>query len=50
MTQMLFWEMICVHEGSSSECEKLLKKINVFEILPHENANDMYSCLNVLVE
>jgi hypothetical protein len=28
----------------------LLKKINSFEMLPKESANDMYTRLNVLVE
>jgi hypothetical protein len=27
-----------------------MKKLISFEILPHENTNDMYSRLNVLVE
>ena len=27
-----------------------MKKLNSFEMLPKESANEMYSCLNVLVE
>jgi hypothetical protein len=27
-----------------------MKKLNSFEILPNESANEIYSCLNVLVE
>jgi hypothetical protein len=27
-----------------------MKKLNSFEMLPHESANEMYSLLNVLVE
>jgi hypothetical protein len=27
-----------------------MKKLNSFEMLANENANDMYSCLNILVE
>ena len=37
-----------------SEREKryhlVMKKLNSFEMLPKECANEMYSCLNVLVE
>jgi hypothetical protein len=49
------WENLCaLHEGTKSECEEnyhiALKKINSFEMLPKESANDMYTRLNVLVE
>jgi hypothetical protein len=49
------WENLCaLHEGTKSEREEryhiALKKINSFEILPKESANEMYTCLNVLVE
>jgi hypothetical protein len=27
-----------------------MKKLNPFETLPHENVNDMYSCLIIVVE
>jgi hypothetical protein len=49
------WENICaLHEGTKSEREEryhiALKKINSFEMLPKESANDMYTHLKVLVE
>jgi hypothetical protein len=49
------WENICaLLEGTKSEREEryhiALKKINSFEMLPKESANDMYTRLNVLVE
>ena len=49
------WEEICaLHEGTLSEREQhhstLSKKLSDFRMFPHENANQMYSCLNVLVE
>jgi hypothetical protein len=49
------WENLCaLHEGTKSEREEryhiALKKINSFEMLPKESANDMYTRLNVLVE
>ena len=41
-------------EGTKSEREKryhlVMKKLNSFEMLPKECANEMYSRLNVLVE
>ena len=41
-------------DGTKSECEEryhlVIKKLNSFEILPSENANEMYSRLNVHVE
>ena len=47
------WSDVCVlHEGTKSEHEKryylIMKKLNSFEMLPKECANEMYSCLNVL--
>ena len=49
------WTDICaLHERTKSEREKhyhlVMKKLNSFEMLPKESANEMYSCLNVLVE
>jgi hypothetical protein len=49
------WEnLYALHKGTKSEREKryhiALKKINSFEMLPEESANDMYTRLNVLVE
>jgi hypothetical protein len=49
------WGNLCsLHEGTKSECEERyhisLKKINSFEMLPKESANDMYTRLNVLIE
>jgi hypothetical protein len=49
------WENLCaLYEGTKSEREKryhiTLKKINLFEMLPKESANGMYTRLNVLVE
>jgi hypothetical protein len=48
------WSDICaLHEGTKSECEEryhlVMKKLNSFEMLPNESANDMYSRLNFLV-
>ena len=43
-----------LHEGTKSEREEryhlVMKKLNSFEMLPSESANEMYSRLNVLVE
>jgi hypothetical protein len=49
------WKNLCaLHERTKSEREEhyyiALKKINSFEMLPKESANDMYTRLNVLVE
>ena len=49
------WPNFCaLHEGTKSEHEEryhlVMKKLNSFEMLPSDNANEMYSCLNVLVE
>jgi hypothetical protein len=49
------WENLCaLHEGTKSEREEryhiALKKINSFEMLPKESANEIYTRLNVLVE
>jgi hypothetical protein len=49
------WTNFCaLHEGTKSEREEhyhiALKKINSFEMLSKESANDMYTRLNVLVE
>ena len=43
-----------IHEGTKSEHEEryhlVMKKLNSFEMLPNESANELYSRLNVLVE
>jgi hypothetical protein len=49
------WMDICgLHEGTRSEREEryhiAMRKLNSFEMLANENANAMYSCLNILVE
>ena len=49
------WSDVCaLHEGTKSEREEcyhlVIKKLNSFEILPKESANEIYSRLNVLVE
>ncbi|XP_066365616.1 uncharacterized protein [Miscanthus floridulus] len=49
------WTNICaLHEGTNSEREEryhlVISKMNAFTILPNENANEMYSHLNILVE
>ena len=49
------WSDVCAfHEGTKSEHEEhyhlVMKKLNSFEMLPKECANEMYSHLNVLVE
>ena len=49
------WSDICaLHEGTKSEHEEcyhlVMEKLNSFEMLPKEGANEMYSRLNILVE
>ena len=49
------WSDVCaLHERTKSEHEEryhlIMKKLNSFEMLPKECANEMYSRLNVLVE
>jgi hypothetical protein len=49
------WMDICaLHEGTKSECEEryhiAMKKLNSSEMLANENASDMYSRLNIIVE
>ena len=49
------WSDICaLHERTKSEREEryhlVMKMLNSFEMLPSENANEMYSRLNVFVE
>lgn len=49
------WSDICaLHEGTKSEREEryhlVMRKLNSFEMLDKESANDMYSRLNILVE
>ena len=49
------WLDVCaLHERTKSEREEryhlVIKKLNSFEMLPKECANEMYSRLNVLVE
>ena len=48
------WSDVCaLHEGTKSEHEEhyylVMKKLNSFEMLSKECANEMYSHLNVLV-
>ena len=47
-------DICALHEGTKSEREEryhlVIKKLNLFEMLPNECANEIYSCLNVLVE
>jgi hypothetical protein len=50
-----FWMDICaLHEGTRSEREEryhiAMRKLNSFEMLANENANAMYSRLNILVD
>ena len=49
------WSDICaLHAETKSEREEcyylVMKKLNSFEMLPKESANEMYSRLNVLIE
>ena len=49
------WSDICaLHEGTKNEREEryhlVMKKLNLFKMLPRESGNEMYSCLIVLVE
>jgi hypothetical protein len=49
------WSDICaLHEGTKSEHEEryhlVMKKLNSFEMLSSESANEMYSRLNVFIE
>ena len=49
------WMDICaLHEGTRSEHEEryhiAMRMLNTFEMLTNENANAMYSRLNILVE
>ena len=50
----LWSDIYALHEGTKSEREEryhlVMKKLNSFEMLPKESANEMYSRLNVLVE
>jgi hypothetical protein len=47
----VFWAL---HNRTKSECEEyyhiVMRELNSFKMIHHENANDMYSRLNVLVE
>jgi len=54
-TAHALWKELCaLHEGSKSEREEryhlVMNKLNTFEMLSKENANEMYSRLNVIVE
>ena len=53
-THSLWLDICALHEGTKSEREEryhlVMKKLNSFEILPSESANEMYSRLNVLIE
>ena len=49
------WSDICaLHEGTKSKREEhyhlVMKKLNLVEMLPSESANEIYSCLNVLIK
>ena len=51
----VLWSNVCaLYEGTKSEHEEcyhlVMKKLNSFEMLPRESANEMYSRLNVVVE
>jgi len=50
----LWTELCALHEGSKSEREErfhlVMRKLNTLKMLPKENANEMYSRLNVIVE
>ena len=50
----LWLDIYALHKGTKSEREEhyhlVMKKLNSFEMLPKESANEMYSRLNVLVE
>jgi hypothetical protein len=47
-------DICALHEWTKSENEEryhiAMKKLNSFEMLANENANDMYSRLNILAE
>jgi len=53
-THELWTELCALHEGSMSEREQhfhlVMHKLNISEMLPKENANEMYSRLNVIIE
>jgi hypothetical protein len=53
-THAIWSNIYALDEGIKSEREELYhldtNKLNSFEMLPHESANDMYSPLNVLIE
>jgi hypothetical protein len=50
----LWDKLVEMHEGSKDEREEhhkvVMDKINAFKMLPHENSNQMFSRLNILVE
>ena len=50
----LWSDIYALHEGTKSECEEryhlVMKKLNSFEMLPKESANEIYSRLNILVD
>lgn len=50
-----FWSGICAgHEGTQSEHEDcyriVMRKLIYFKMLCYENANNIYSCLNILLD
>jgi len=54
-TALELWMKLCaLHEGSKSDREErfhlVMNKPNTFEMLLKGNTNEMYSCLNVVVE
>jgi len=50
----LWTELCALNEGTKGEREErfhlVMHKLNTFEMLPKENANEICSCLNVIVE
>ena len=51
---MHYGQTCALHEGTKSKREEryhlIIKKLNSFEMLPKDSANEMYSRLNILVE
>jgi hypothetical protein len=47
-------DICALYEGTKSEHEEqyciVMRKLNLFEFLHNNNANDMYACLNILAE
>ena len=52
---LALWSDICaLHKGTKSKREEhyylVMKELNSFEMFPNKSANEIYSCLKVLVE